>query len=145
MATRNGRDELQCFHKGENQDDNVENWHRKFSDTDVNDDGEDRSTAHFTARVVLFLAHFITPSHWLKFDLHAIHGCLSLIRLTPLSTSQPSSCPSSFSPFFHLSDDQQQEFNKNIMKNLCESANNGSEGTYDVLHFSTFVVRIFVS
>ena len=82
----------------ENQDDNVENWHRKFSDTDVNDNGEDSSTAHFTVRVVLFLAHFITPSHWLKFDLHAIHGCLSLIQLTPLFTSQPSSCPSSFSP-----------------------------------------------
>ena len=30
------------------------------------------------------------------------------------------------------------------MKNLCESANNGSEGTYDVLHFSTFVVRMFL-
>ena len=55
------------------------------------------------AHVVLFLAHFITltlaevlPA--LHIHLHAIHGCLSLTRPTPLSTSQPSSCLSSSSP-----------------------------------------------
>ena len=34
----------------------------------------------------------------LHIHLHAIHGCLSLTRPSPLSTSQPSSCLSSFSP-----------------------------------------------
>ena len=37
-------------------------------------------------------------------------------------------------PFFHLSDEQQPELNKKIMENLCDSANNGCEGTYDVLY-----------
>ena len=42
-----------------------------------------------------------------------------------------------FFPFFHLSDEQQPELNKKIMENLCDSANNGSEGTYDVLYLAT--------
>ena len=37
-------------------------------------------------------------------------------------------------PFFHLSDEQQPELNKKIMENLCDSATNGGEGTYDVLY-----------
>ena len=40
-------------------------------------------------------------------------------------------------PFFHLSDEQQPELNKKIMENLCYSATNGSEGTYDVLYVPT--------
>ena len=40
-------------------------------------------------------------------------------------------------PFFHLSDEQQPELNKKIMENLCESANNEGEGTYDVLYLPT--------
>ena len=40
-------------------------------------------------------------------------------------------------PFFHLSDEQQPELNKKIMENLCDSANNGGEGTYDVLYLPT--------
>ena len=39
--------------------------------------------------------------------------------------------------FFHLSDEQQPELNKKIMENLCDSANNGGEGTYDVLYLTT--------
>ena len=39
--------------------------------------------------------------------------------------------------FFHLSDEQQPELNKKIMENLCDSANNGGEGTYDVLYLPT--------
>ena len=39
--------------------------------------------------------------------------------------------------FFHLSDEQQPELNKKIMENLCDSATNGSEGTYDVLYLPT--------
>ena len=39
--------------------------------------------------------------------------------------------------FFHLSDEQQPELKKKIMENLCDSTDNGSEGTYDVLHLST--------
>ena len=35
-------------------------------------------------------------------------------------------------PDFHLSDEQQRELNKKIMENLCDSANNGGEGTYEV-------------
>ena len=42
-------------------------------------------------------------------------------------------------PFFHLSDEQQPELNKKIMENLCDSANNGSEGTYDVLYLPTLL------
>ena len=34
-------------------------------------------------------------------------------------------------PFFHLSDEQQPELNKKFMENLCDSATNGGEGTYD--------------
>ena len=66
-----------------------------------------------------------------------IHGCLSLTRPTPLSTSQPSSCLSSSSLSSTLSYEQQPELNKKIMENLCDSANNGSEGTYDVLYLPT--------
>ena len=40
-------------------------------------------------------------------------------------------------PFFHLSDEQQPELNKKFMENLCDSANNGGEGTYDVLYLPT--------
>ena len=40
-------------------------------------------------------------------------------------------------PFFHLTDEQQPELNEKIMENLCDSANNGGEGTYDVLYLST--------
>ena len=36
--------------------------------------------------------------------------------------------------FFHFSDEQQPELNKKFMENLCDSANNGCEGTYDVLY-----------
>ena len=56
------------------------------------------------AHVVTVLAHFITltlaqvESCTFHIHLHAIHGCLSLTRPTPLSTSQPSSCLSSSSP-----------------------------------------------
>ena len=39
--------------------------------------------------------------------------------------------------FFHLSDEQQPELNKKIMENLCDSANNGGEGTYDVFFLTT--------
>ena len=38
-----------------------------------------------------------------------------------------------FFPFFHLSDEQQLELNKKIMENLCDSANNGGEGTNDLI------------
>ena len=40
-------------------------------------------------------------------------------------------------PFFHLSDEQQPELYKKDMENLCDSANKGGEGTYDVLHLPT--------
>ena len=39
--------------------------------------------------------------------------------------------------FFHLSDEQQPELNKKIMEHLCNSATNGSEGTYDALYLAT--------
>ena len=39
--------------------------------------------------------------------------------------------------FFHLSDEQQPELNKNIMENLRYSVTNGCEGTYDVLYLPT--------
>ena len=39
--------------------------------------------------------------------------------------------------FFHLSDEQQPKLNKKFMENLHYSANNGGEGTYDVLHLPT--------
>ena len=42
-----------------------------------------------------------------------------------------------FFPFFYLSDEQQPELNKKIMENLCDSANNGGKGTYDVLYLPT--------
>ena len=37
-------------------------------------------------------------------------------------------------PFFHLSYEQQPELYKKNMENLCDSANNGCEGTYDLLY-----------
>ena len=40
-------------------------------------------------------------------------------------------------PFFHLSDEQQPELYKKNVENLCDSANNGSEGIYDVLYLPT--------
>ena len=40
-------------------------------------------------------------------------------------------------PFFHLIDEQQPELHKKNMENLCDSANNGGEGTYDVLYLPT--------
>ena len=40
-------------------------------------------------------------------------------------------------PFFHLSYEQQLELNMKIMENLCHSAANGSEDTFDVLYLST--------
>ena len=40
-------------------------------------------------------------------------------------------------PFFHLSDEQQPELNKKIKENLCDSAANGGEGTYDVFYLPT--------
>ena len=67
----------------------------------------------------------------LSLHLHVIHvcgGCLSLVRPSPLSTSSPSSCPSSFpsssSPTTRL-------YTKD-MENLRHSAANESEDTYDV-------------
>ena len=42
-----------------------------------------------------------------------------------------------FFSFFHFSDEQQPELNKKIMENLCDSATNGCEGTYDVLYLPT--------
>ena len=39
--------------------------------------------------------------------------------------------------FFLLSDEQKLELNKKIMENLCDSATNGGEGTYDVLYLPT--------
>ena len=40
-------------------------------------------------------------------------------------------------PFFHLSDEQQPELNKKDMENLCDSATNGGEDTYDVFYLPT--------
>ena len=109
MATRNEWDEQLQYYNKENQDDNVEKI--KLGQKD---DGEDNATAHFTACVALHnwacarspvpctFHHTHIGSSWvlpaLHIHLHAIHGCLSLTRPTPLSTSQPSSCLSSFSP-----------------------------------------------
>ena len=43
-------------------------------------------------------------------------------------------------PFFHLSFEQQPQLNNKIIENLCDSANNGGEGTYDVLYLTTLCV-----
>ena len=98
------------------------------------------------AHVILFLAHFIT----LTFG-----SSSSLARTSLTVIHMPSMCATSFFtlnstlyfpafllsvflfPFFHLSDEQQPELNKKIMENLCDSANNGGEGTYDVLYLTT--------
>ena len=46
-------------------------------------------------------------------------------------------------PFFHLSVEQQPELNKKIMENLCDSATDGGEGTYDVLYLPT-LPKVFI-
>ena len=97
------------------------------------------------AHVVLFLAHFITLTSALKFEPcpHSTHGHPHAIHVCDLFTLNstfyfPAFLLSVFLfPFFHLSDEQQPELNKKIMENLCDSANNGGEGTYDVLYLTT--------
>ena len=114
MATRNEWDELQYYNK-ENQDDNVKNWDRKLNDTDANDDGDNNATAHFTACVALHNwacarspvpctfhhTHIGSSSSLARTPLTVIHMpsmCATSSPWTPLSTSQPSSCLSSFPP-----------------------------------------------
>ena len=97
--------------------------------------------------------HISSHSHWLKFEPcpHSIHdhhhrhpcGCC-LFTLTSSFHFFAFLLSVFLFPFFHLSDEQQPEFNKKIMENLCDSANNGSEGTHNVLYFTTSA-RCFVS
>ena len=97
------------------------------------------------AHVVLFLVHIsstltlaqVRALSALSLHLHGHPRECSLFTLI-LSTLYFSAFFLSvfFSPFFHLSDEQQPELNKKIMENLCDSANNGDEGTYDVLYLA---------
>ena len=59
-----------------------------------------------------------------------LRGCLSLTRPTPLYFSAFLLSVFLFT-FFHLNDEP--ELCKKIMESLCDSADNGGEGTYDVL------------
>ena len=150
MATRNEWDDLQYYNK-ENQDDNVKNWDRKLKDTDANDDGDNNATAHFTDCVAVH--NWACARSPVPCTLHHTYiGSSSLRLVTPISMPFTWVVVSlwlnllHFSafllsvflfPFFHLSDEQQPELNKKIMENLCDSANNGGEGTYDVLYLPT--------
>ena len=62
----------------------------------------------------------------------ALDVSLWLDLLHSLLLSLPLVCP-----FFHLSDEQQLELYKKDMENLRNYANNGGEGTYDVLYLRT--------
>ena len=143
MATRNEWDELQYYNK-ENQGIRTTTW-KTGTDSSMTQmllttertmpQRTSPLAQHSTterAHVVLFLTHFITltlAQEWvlpaLHIHLHAMHGCLSLTRPTPLSTSQPSSSLSSSSPSSTSATSSSPELNKKIMENLCDSANNG--------------------
>ena len=112
-----------------------------------------RGTGHWAhpqvhpVRARIMSSHSLVPctfhsySHWLKFepcphsthDHHHGHPCGCLFDLT-YSTFYFQTVLLSF---FLLSDEQQPELNKKIMKNLRYSATNGGEGTYDVLYLTT--------
>ena len=92
-------------------------------------------------------AHFIHTHIWLKFepcphsthDHHHGHPCgCCLVDLTFSFYLFAFLLSVFLFSFFHLSDEQQPGLNKKIMENLCDSATNGGEGTYDVLYLSTF-------
>ena len=82
------------------------------------------------------------PHSWLKLSLAPFtpspyHPCewLSLFDSTYSTLFFPAFLLSVFFfPFFHLSDEQQPDLDKKIMENLCDSANKGSEDTYDFLN-----------
>ena len=65
----------EMHHNKENPDDNEENWHRKFNDTDADDDGGQchstlhrlRSTAQLSVRTKSCSLH-ISSHIWLKFE-----------------------------------------------------------------------------
>ena len=96
------------------------------------------------AHVVLFLALFITLT--LAQVLCALSHpspCFSREWLSLFDSTHSTLFFSAFLlsvflfTFFHFSDEQQPELNKKIMENLCDSANNGCEDTYDVLYLPT--------
>ena len=99
---------------------------------------------HACTHCFTFLDH--PYSHWLKFepcphsthDHHHGHPCgCCLFDLTSSFYLFTFLLSVFLFPFFHLSDEQQPELNKKIMENLCDSAINGCEGTYDVLYLPT--------
>ena len=73
----------------------------------------------------------------LHIHLHAIHGCLSLTRPTPLSTSQPSSCLSSSSPSSTSATSSSRSSTRRSWKTCATPPTTGGEGTYDVLYLPT--------
>ena len=109
--------------------------------------GTESSVTHTpmtTERTMPHLLHISSHSHWLKLSLARTshpsprHTWLSLFDSTYSTLHFPAFLLSVFLfPFFHLSDEQQPELYKKIMENLCDSANNGGEGTYDVFYLPT--------
>ena len=97
--------------------------------------------------------HVHSHSQWLKFepcphshDHHHGHPCgCCLFDLTSSLYLFAFLLSVFLFPFFHLSDEQQPELNKKIMENLCNSATNGGEGTYDVLCLPTGYEPNFVT
>ena len=89
------------------------------------------------------LVHSSSHSHWLKFFApchihpHAKHGCLSLTRPTPLSTSQPSSCLSSSSLFSISATNSSRSSTRRSWKTCATPPTTGVRTTYDVLYLPT--------
>ena len=138
---------------------------RKPNETSANDYGDDGATPHFTACVALHIEHTHEYIHWeraswartvLFFVYTSSILTLAQVRAFSALHSRPSSSLSMWllsllldflflplrfprvpflCPFFHLSDEQQPE--KKIMENLCDTATNGGEGTYDVGYLPT--------
>ena len=126
----------------------------------TNDDADDKHILHINDCVALHNTHKYIPlsarmharlhflwssiltfgSSWVLLLLHLHHHghpCGCLFDLTS-SLNLFAFLQSIFLfPFFHLSDEQRPELNEKIMDNLCDSATNGCQGTYDVRHFTT--------
>ena len=155
MATRNEWDELQ-YHSKENWNDAYNNKQdRKHNNVITNDD-----VAHRTSTIAWRIT---TCTEFARIVSQSLIITLTFMAQAESCTFHPISTPSTwlslfdstystlyFSafllsvflfPFFHLSDEQQPELNKKFMENLHNSANNGGEGTYDVLHLPTKSVR----
>ena len=111
-----------------------------------------RGTAHWahsqehpqSAHSLVPCAHFIhthigSSSTLVRTPLTVIHMpsmCATSSSWTPLSTSQLSSCLSSSSPSSTSATSSSRSSTRRSWK-TCDSATNGSEGTYDILYLPT--------